>query len=73
LVALDERSPSGTAARLEELAAIVRALLAGERVTFHGKHFHLDGVSVSPLPRVPVSIWIAGTVPASAERAGHRA
>ncbi len=59
------------AARLEELVAIVRALLAGERVTFHGKHFHLDGVSVSPLPRVPVSIWIAGTVPAAAERAGR--
>jgi len=57
--------------RLEELVAIVRALLAGERVTFHGKHFHLDGVSVSPLPRVPVSIWIAGTVPAAAARAGR--
>ena len=59
------------AARLEELVAIVRALLAGERVTFHGKYFHLDGVSVSPLPRVPVSIWIAGTVPAAAERSGR--
>ena len=59
------------AARLEELVAIVRALLAGERVSFQGKHFHLDGVSVSPLPRVPVSIWIAGTVPAAAERAGR--
>jgi alkanesulfonate monooxygenase SsuD/methylene tetrahydromethanopterin reductase-like flavin-dependent oxidoreductase (luciferase family) len=59
------------AARLEELVAILRALLAGERVTFHGKHFHLDGVSVSPLPRVPVSIWIAGTVPPAAKRAGR--
>ena len=59
------------AARLEELVVILRALLAGECVTFHGKHFHLDGVSVSPLPRVPVSIWIAGTVPAAAERAGR--
>src|SRR5262245_2475036 len=37
------------AARLEEQVAIVRALLAGERVTFHGKHFRLEGVSVSPL------------------------
>jgi len=59
------------AARLEELVVIVRALLAGERVTFHGKYYHLDGVSVSPLPRVPVSIWIAGTVPAAAARAGR--
>ena len=59
------------AERLEELVAIVRALLAGERVTFHGKHFDLDGVCVSPLPRVPVSLWIAGTVPAAAARAGR--
>src|SRR5215813_9770970 len=30
----------------------------------------LDGVSVSPRPRVPMEIWLAGTVPAAAERAG---
>lgn len=62
---------SSRAARLEELVAIVRALLAGERVTFKGRYFDIDGVSVSPLPRVPVSIWIAGTVPAAAARAGR--
>ena len=28
-------------------------------------------MSVSPLPRVPVSLWIAGTVPAAAARAGR--
>ncbi|HEU4429569.1 MAG TPA: LLM class flavin-dependent oxidoreductase [Myxococcota bacterium] len=59
------------AARLEELVAIVRALLAGERVSFRGKYFTLENVSISPLPRVPVSIWIAGTVPAAAARAGR--
>jgi alkanesulfonate monooxygenase SsuD/methylene tetrahydromethanopterin reductase-like flavin-dependent oxidoreductase (luciferase family) len=59
------------ASRLEELVTIVRALLAGERVTFRGRHFTLDGVSISPLPRVPVSIWIAGTVTAAAARAGR--
>jgi len=35
------------------------------------RHFHLDDVSISPLPRVPVSLWIAGTVPAAAKRAGR--
>ncbi len=30
----------------------------------------LDGVQISPLPRVPVEIWIAGTVRAAAARAG---
>ncbi|MGH7290413.1 MAG: LLM class flavin-dependent oxidoreductase, partial [Myxococcota bacterium] len=64
-------SMSSRASRLEELVAIVRPLLAGERVAFRGKHFTLDGVSISPLPRVPVSIWIAGTVPAAAARAGR--
>lgn len=59
------------ARRLEELVAVLRALLAGERVTHHGEFFRLDGVSVSPLPRVPVSLWIAGTVPAAAARAGR--
>src|SRR5215475_11803488 len=57
------------ARRLEELAVVLRALLAGERVTFHGRYLTLDGVSVSPRPRVPVEIWLAGTVPAAAERA----
>jgi len=59
------------AARLEELVTVVRALLAGERVTHRGRFFQLEGVSVSPLPRVPVSLWIAGTVPAAAARAGR--
>ena len=59
------------AGRLEELARVLRALLAGERVTFRGRFHQLDGVLVSPLPRVPVQIWIAGTVPAAAARAGQ--
>jgi alkanesulfonate monooxygenase SsuD/methylene tetrahydromethanopterin reductase-like flavin-dependent oxidoreductase (luciferase family) len=61
---------SSRAARLEELAIVLRALLAGERVTFRGRFHSLDGVQTSPVPRVPVEIWIAGTVPAAAARAG---
>ncbi len=62
---------STRASRLEEMVAIVRPLLAGERVSFRGKHFSVEGVSISPLPRVPVELWIAGTVPAAAARAGR--
>ncbi|MGD9891477.1 MAG: LLM class flavin-dependent oxidoreductase [Dehalococcoidia bacterium] len=65
---MEERSRVG---RLEETVTIVRALLAGERVTYHGRYFTLDGVTISPLPRVPVEIWVGGTVPAAAERAGR--
>lgn len=62
---------SSRARRLEELATLLRRLLAGERVTFQGRYFALDGVSISPLPPVPVEIWIGGTVPAAAARAGR--
>jgi len=58
------------ARRLEELAAVLRPLLAGDRVTFAGKYVRLDGAQISPLPPAPVDIWIAGTVPAAAARAG---
>jgi alkanesulfonate monooxygenase SsuD/methylene tetrahydromethanopterin reductase-like flavin-dependent oxidoreductase (luciferase family) len=57
--------------RLEEVVTIVRALLAGERVTQRGRYFTLEGATISPLPRVPVEIWLGGTVAASAERAGR--
>ncbi len=58
------------AARLEELAHVLRALLAGERVSYRGRFIQLDGVQISPLPSVPIEIWIAGTVAAAAARAG---
>jgi alkanesulfonate monooxygenase SsuD/methylene tetrahydromethanopterin reductase-like flavin-dependent oxidoreductase (luciferase family) len=58
------------ARRLEELAVVLRGLLAGESVSFRGRYLTLDGVRVSPRPRVPVEIWLAGTVPAAVKRAG---
>src|SRR5262245_35534255 len=57
--------------RLVEVVTLTRRLLAGERVTHESAHCQLNGAQISPLPRVPVSLWIAGTVPASAERAGR--
>jgi alkanesulfonate monooxygenase SsuD/methylene tetrahydromethanopterin reductase-like flavin-dependent oxidoreductase (luciferase family) len=65
---MEERSRVG---RLEEVVAITRALLAGERVTHRGRYFTLEGVTISPLPRVPVEIWLGGTVSAAAESAGR--
>ena len=65
---MEERSRVG---RLEEMVPAVRALLAGERVTHRGRYYTLEGATISPLPRVPVEIWLGGTVPASAERAGR--
>src|SRR5262245_57771768 len=65
---MEERSRVG---RLEETVPVVRALLAGERVTHRGRHYTLESATISPLPHVPVEIWLGGTVPASAERAGR--
>src|SRR5262244_2533502 len=65
---IEERSRVG---RLEEVVTLTRALLSGERVSHHGRHYTLDGATISPLPRVPVESWIGGTVPAAAERAGR--
>ncbi len=65
---MEERSRVG---RLEEVVTIAQALLAGERVTHRGRYFTLEGATISPLPRVPVEIWLGGTVAASAERAGR--
>jgi alkanesulfonate monooxygenase SsuD/methylene tetrahydromethanopterin reductase-like flavin-dependent oxidoreductase (luciferase family) len=59
--------------RTEEMATVLRALLAGERITHQGRHFAFDGVQISPLPPMPVEIWLAGTVPAAVRRAGRLA
>lgn len=61
----------GRARRTEEMALVLRGLLAGERVTYHGRYITVDGVQISPLPPVPVEIWLAGTVPRAAARAGR--
>jgi alkanesulfonate monooxygenase SsuD/methylene tetrahydromethanopterin reductase-like flavin-dependent oxidoreductase (luciferase family) len=65
---MTERSRTG---RLEELVTALRGLLAGETVTSAGRHHQLDHVQTGPTARVPVSLWIAGTVAAAAERAGR--
>ena len=65
---MEEQSRVG---RLEEVVTLARALLAGERVSHRGRYYTLEAATISPLPRVPVEIWLGGTVPAAAERAGR--
>jgi alkanesulfonate monooxygenase SsuD/methylene tetrahydromethanopterin reductase-like flavin-dependent oxidoreductase (luciferase family) len=59
--------PSHRARRLEEVVEIVKGLTRGEKVSFQGRHFSLDAVSIeprSPQPNgVPILIachWRAG-------------
>ncbi len=57
--------------RTEEMVPVVRALLAGETVSAHGRSFDVQNATISPLPRHPVQIWIAGTNDITVERAGR--
>jgi alkanesulfonate monooxygenase SsuD/methylene tetrahydromethanopterin reductase-like flavin-dependent oxidoreductase (luciferase family) len=56
--------------RLEELLMALRALLHGKPATVNGQFYSLSHVHAGPTPRVPISLWIAGTVRAAAARAG---
>ena len=49
-------------ARANEGLEIIRRLWEGETVTFHGKHFHIDGAKLSPLPiqRPRPPLWVGG-------------
>ncbi len=46
---------------MREAALLVRRLWTEKDVTFHGKHFHLDGVNLTPKPmqRPAPPIWVA--------------
>lgn len=64
-----EMATRGT--RTEEMVPVVRSLLAGETVTATGRSFELVEATISPRPRHPVDIWIAGTNDITIERAGR--
>jgi alkanesulfonate monooxygenase SsuD/methylene tetrahydromethanopterin reductase-like flavin-dependent oxidoreductase (luciferase family) len=59
-------------ARFEESVAVVRSLWTGKPVTYHGKHFDIDGerISLAPVQQGGPRIWIgAGPHRTGAERA----
>jgi 5,10-methylenetetrahydromethanopterin reductase len=61
--------------QMREVVTVVRALLADERVSFHGEFVHLDGVELDYVhqPRRPkqVPIYIGATGPQMLELAGE--
>lgn len=60
--------PRTRGARADEALAIVRPLLAGESVTFAGRHFAVDDVVFRPAPRLPVPILVGGRSEAALRR-----
>jgi alkanesulfonate monooxygenase SsuD/methylene tetrahydromethanopterin reductase-like flavin-dependent oxidoreductase (luciferase family) len=63
--------PGTRGRRTDEALVILRALLAGEAVTFAGEFFDLAGVQVLPAPEPPVPVVIGGRSAAAFRRAGR--
>ena len=63
------------ASRLEESLEVIKRLWTQERVTHHGRHFHLSdvGCSVRPCQQPHPPIWLGGDVEPAIRRAGRLA
>lgn len=60
--------PRVRGARADEALAIVRPLLAGEAITFHGRHFDVEDVIFRPAPTGPVPLLVGGRSEAALRR-----
>lgn len=59
-------------AMLEEHLTIMRALWAGEELTFSGRHYQYEGARLAVRPRQqPLEVWLGGQVPAALQRCGR--
>lgn len=63
--------PTTRGARTNEALQILRRLWAEDEVTFEGKHFQLDRVTVYPKPLRPIPLFIGGRSDAALRRAGR--
>jgi len=65
--------PPNRIVALEETVTAVRALLAGETVTTHGRHVQLDDVKLAHVPETPPPVLIGTTGPQALRAAGRSA
>ena len=63
--------PRTRGARTNEALQVLRRLWCEDDVTFHGRHFRLDSVSVNPKPFRPIPLFIGGRSDAALLRAGR--
>jgi len=67
-----DRESKGAGARAEEGMEIIVRLWREENVYFHGKHFRLEGATISPRPVQPeLPLWIGGSSEAALRRTGR--
>jgi alkanesulfonate monooxygenase SsuD/methylene tetrahydromethanopterin reductase-like flavin-dependent oxidoreductase (luciferase family) len=63
--------PATRGLRMNESLTIVRQLMTGKAVTFHGKFFDLDEAVIAPAPAAPIPVIIGGRSDAAIRRAGQ--
>jgi alkanesulfonate monooxygenase SsuD/methylene tetrahydromethanopterin reductase-like flavin-dependent oxidoreductase (luciferase family) len=63
--------PASRGRRMDECLTVVRQLLAGQPVTFHGSFFDLDDAVIAPAPAEPVPIVVGGRSDAAIKRAAR--
>jgi alkanesulfonate monooxygenase SsuD/methylene tetrahydromethanopterin reductase-like flavin-dependent oxidoreductase (luciferase family) len=63
--------PSTRGRRTDESLEIVRGLLAGDSVTFHGSCFDVDEARILPVPSPTIPILVGGRSDAAVRRAGR--
>lgn len=63
------RDSAGRGARADEMLQLLARLWSEDSVSFHGKHFHYENVTISPRPKQPeLPIWIGGGSDAAIRR-----
>ena len=69
------RKVSERASLIDEGLEVIARLWAGDAVDFHGRHYQLDGLRLSPPPqqRPRPPLWVGGFAPAAAKRAARLA
>ncbi|HUK70254.1 MAG TPA: LLM class flavin-dependent oxidoreductase [Streptosporangiaceae bacterium] len=63
--------PATRGLRMNECLTVVRQLLTGMAVTFHGKFFDFDDAVITPAPAAAIPITIGGRSDAAIRRAGR--
>jgi alkanesulfonate monooxygenase SsuD/methylene tetrahydromethanopterin reductase-like flavin-dependent oxidoreductase (luciferase family) len=70
-VSMSGVDPATRGKRMDECLAIVRQLLAGTAVSFHGAFFDLDEAVIAPAPAAPIPILVGGRSDTAIRRAGR--
>lgn len=63
--------PATRGRRMDECLAIVRELLTGKPVTYHGQFFNLEEAVIAPAPAPEIPIIVGGRSDAAIRRAGR--